>query len=171
MGSHFWFNEGMWECNFCCYLSLVLLNCLSFVIFFGRLFHSFLFYFQALFISYGPSFKSEFTTDPFENIELYNLLAGNNLYRPQRSCGQGNIFTPVCHSVHRGVSASVHAGIPPPQSRPPRSSPPRADTPPSEPGTPPGTRHPPGTRYTPLGLSTPRGTKYTPLGLSTPPWD
>ena len=23
-------------------------------------------------------------------------------YRPQRSCGQGNIFTPVCHSVHRG---------------------------------------------------------------------
>ena len=37
-------------------------------------------------------------------------------YRPQRSCGQGNIFAPVCHSVHRGegVSASVHAGIPPP---------------------------------------------------------
>ena len=25
-----------------------------------------------------------------------------NFYRPQRSCGQGNIFTPVCHSVHRG---------------------------------------------------------------------
>ena len=23
-------------------------------------------------------------------------------YRPQRSCGQGNIFTPVCHSVHKG---------------------------------------------------------------------
>ena len=23
-------------------------------------------------------------------------------YRPQRSYGQGNIFTPVCHSVHRG---------------------------------------------------------------------
>ena len=39
-------------------------------------------------------------------------------YRPQRSCGQGNVFTRVCHSVHRGVgvSASVHAGIPhPPQ--------------------------------------------------------
>ena len=29
-------------------------------------------------------------------------------YRPQRSCGQGNIFTPVCHSVHRGV-VSQHA--------------------------------------------------------------
>ena len=35
-------------------------------------------------------------------------------YRPQRSCGQGNIFTPVCYSVHRGGSPSVHAGIPPP---------------------------------------------------------
>ena len=23
-------------------------------------------------------------------------------YRPQRSCGQGNIFAPVCHSVYRG---------------------------------------------------------------------
>ena len=23
-------------------------------------------------------------------------------YRPKRSFGQGNIFTPVCHSVHRG---------------------------------------------------------------------
>ena len=25
-------------------------------------------------------------------------------YRPKRSFGQGNIFTSVCHSVHRGVS-------------------------------------------------------------------
>ena len=30
--------------------------------------------------------------------QVYTL----NYYRPQRSCGQGNIFTPVCHSVHRG---------------------------------------------------------------------
>ena len=27
---------------------------------------------------------------------------------------QGSVFTPVCHSVHRGVSAPVHAGIYPP---------------------------------------------------------
>ena len=33
-------------------------------------------------------------------------------YRPQRSCGQGYVFTRVCDSVHGG-SASVHAGIPP----------------------------------------------------------
>ena len=52
-----------------------------------------------------------------------------DFYRPQRSCGQGNIFTPICHSFCR--SASVHAGIPPsPRSRPPRSRPPQDQAPP-----------------------------------------
>ena len=83
-------------------------------------------------------------------------------YRPQRSCDQGNIFAPVCHSVHGGGgSTSVHAGIPPPQKQtPPRSRhPPKADTllprqqtpleadTPQEQTprkqTPPGSRHPP----------------------------
>ena len=27
-----------------------------------------------------------------------------NFYRPQRSCGQGYVFTRVCDSVHRGGS-------------------------------------------------------------------
>ena len=49
----------------------------------------------------------------------------------KRSLGQGNIFTPVCHTVHRGC-ASVHDGIPPP---------------------PPGTRHPP--QPVPLGPGLP----------------
>ena len=30
------------------------------------------------------------------------VVKTDNYYRPQQSCGQGNIFTPVCHSVHRG---------------------------------------------------------------------
>ena len=67
----------------------------------------------------------------------------------KRSLGQGNIFTPVSHSVHRGESASVHAGIPPPpqtghtpldqtpQTRHPHL--PRPDTP--RPRTPPGAEH------------------------------
>ena len=54
---------------------------------------------------------------------------------------QGNMFTPVCHSVHRGVlpqgSASVHAGIhtaplgrhPPPGQTPPGRHPPDRHTP------------------------------------------
>ena len=58
-------------------------------------------------------------------------------YRPQRSCGQDNIFTSVCHSVHRGVSGA---------------DPPGADTPRA--GTPPGRHTPPG-RYTPPGKYTP----------------
>lgn len=31
---------------------------------------------QALFVAYGPDFKSGVEVDPFENIELYNLMAG-----------------------------------------------------------------------------------------------
>ena len=70
------------------------------------------------------------------------------IYRPQRSCGQGNIFTPVCHSVHRGegVSASVHAGIP----HPPEQTPPRAETPLEHTPPPWSTHHPPRSRH-PLG--------------------
>ena len=56
-----------------------------------------------------------------------------HFYRPQRSC-EDYVFTPVCHSVHRGGSASVHAGIPPP---------PRAGTPRRTRHSPPPTRHPP----------------------------
>ena len=37
----------------------------------------------------------------------------------KRSLGQGNIFAPVCHSVHGGGSASVHAGITPREQTPP----------------------------------------------------
>ena len=37
-----------------------------------------------------------------EKVELFLSLIDMHFYRPQRSCGQGNIFTPVCHSVHRG---------------------------------------------------------------------
>ena len=61
--------------------------------------------------------------------------------------GQGNVFTGVCDSVHGGgVSASVHAGMPPP---PPRADTPRADTlqeqtPPPREQTPPGADTPPG---------------------------
>ena len=50
----------------------------------------------------------------------------NCFYLPQRSCGQGYVFTRVCNSVHGGGSASVHAGIPPPGA-----------------DIPPGSRHPP----------------------------
>ena len=74
------------------------------------------------------------------------------LYRPQRSCGQGNIFTPVCHSVHRGGLSACWDATPrdyvPPGTTYPRDY------------IPPGTTYPPGLG-TPLGLQTPR-TMYPP---------
>ena len=65
-------------------------------------------------------------------------------YRPQRSCGQGNVFTRVCDSVHRG---GLQAGrTPPPDQadppgpgRPPwtRENPPAPGRPPTHQGEPP----------------------------------
>ena len=97
----------------------------------------------------------------------YKLGKAIHFYRPQRSCGQGNIFTPVCHSVHGGGggSASVHAGIPTPQTRPP----PGADTPWTRPPPPPRTRPP--LDQTPLGADSPPGAdtprEQTPLKKKT----
>ena len=50
-------------------------------------------------------------------------------YRPQRSCGQSNVFTGVCDSVHRGGGVCFSAcwdTRPPPreQTRPPGADPP-----------------------------------------------
>ena len=103
---------------------------------------------HSLFVSFKEHFLNlqwQLLPIPILDVELRSLLVisrGLTCYRPQRSCGQGNIITPVCHSVHRGVSASVHAGIPhpsradtPPEQTPlprahtPGSRPPRADTP------------------------------------------
>ena len=81
-------------------------------------------------------------------------------YRPQRSCAQGNIFTLVCHSVHRGGLPQCMLGYQPPwadtllRSRhPSQSRTPREQTPPL--GGPPPRPHPP------LGADTPG---------ADPPW-
>ena len=55
-----------------------------------------------------------------------------HFYRPQRSCGQGYVFTRVCDSVNRGGGGV--SGEPP--SGPRRNPPDQAD-PPSAPGRPP----------------------------------
>ena len=91
-------------------------------------------------------------------------------YRPQRSCGQGNIFTPVCHSVHRG-------GVCLSYQTPPSRHPPGADTPPRE-QTPPGadtpqSKHPleqtpPQSRHTPPQEQTHTPQEQTPPGADTP---
>ena len=68
----------------------------------------------------------------------------------KRSLGQGNIFTPVCHSVHRGeyLGRNPPGQVHPPAGTTPRQvHPPGPGTPP-RPGTPPG-QVPPGPGYTP----------------------
>ena len=68
--------------------------------------------------------------------------------------GQGNIFTSVCQEFcPQGgrVSASVHAGISPPEQSPPDHAPPGPGTPLSRP---PQSRHPP-----PPGPGTPPGSR------------
>ena len=98
-----------------------------------------------------------------------------NYYRPQRSCGQGNIFTPVCHSVHGGGGFCLNAcwDTNPPGPDPPRPGThhrPGADTPQSRP--PPGTRSPPDlhTHTPPPSRSPPEQTPPgTPPGSRHPP--
>ena len=106
----------------------------------------------------------------------------SNFYRPKRSFGQGNIFTPVCHSVHGGVPDQAppqdqagtlprdQAGTPPRtrQVHPPRT---RQVHPQDQAGTPPRGRHPP--EQTPPGADTPRSRHPPgadiPPGADTPP--
>ena len=59
---------------------------------------------------------------------------------PAKKLGQGYLFTGMCDSVHRGVSASVHAGITAPLEHIPLLP---DQVPPWD------QVHPPGTRYTP----------------------
>ena len=84
-----------------------------------------------------------------------------NFYRPQRSCGQGNIFTPVCHSFcsQGGVclSACWDTTTPhPPGADPPGSRPPWEQTPPH-----PRDQNPPGPD--PPGADTPRDQTPAPV--------
>ena len=38
----------------------------------------------------------------------FEFFSGNSANICKRSLGQGNVFTPVCHSVHKWVCASQH---------------------------------------------------------------
>ena len=87
--------------------------------------------------------KAPFRRDLTESINSLKYF-----YRSQPSCGQGNIFVPVCHTVHRGMclpQCMLGYHTPweqtPPQSRhPPEQIPPGADTPRG--ADPLGSRHP-----------------------------
>ena len=50
----------------------------------------------------NSSWSSAVTLDRCLDHKCLTNLFHFKFYRPQRNCGQGNIFTPVCHSVHGG---------------------------------------------------------------------
>ena len=83
-------------------------------------------------------------------------------YRPQRSCGQGYVFTRVCDSVHTGGGGVLQAGrTPRPGRHPPQlREPPRPSRHPPGPG-----RHPPGWENPPSDQAdTPPQLREPPLG-------
>ena len=117
----------------------------------------------------------------YDNVTLrrgqHFIFAYGYFYRPQRSCGQGNIFTPVCHSVHRGGVCLSACWDNTPQSRQPPWSrlPPRPDTPPGA-DTPPDLTDPPTGHlrprkyfYTCLSFCSQGGSASVHAGITTPP--
>ena len=87
--------------------------------------------------------RNHFLFTPLLASTTVGTLEFRYIYRPQRSC-EGYVFTPVCHSVHRGgvcLSACWDTTPSPRTRHPPRpGTPPPEQTPPPGPGTPPGSR-------------------------------
>ena len=76
-------------------------------------------------------------------LRVLKFKMRRNNYWPQRSCGQGYVFTRVCDSVNRGSLPQCMLGYhtPPQEQTPPRSRPPGSRHPSRE-QTPLGSRHP-----------------------------
>ena len=84
------------------------------------------------------------------------LLFPQIYYRPQRSCGQGYVFTRVCDSVHRGDGL--------PQCMLGRKQPPQKKAPLRKEALP-GRKHPLGRKQPPQEGSTPREGSTPPPGI------
>ena len=100
-----------------------------------------------LILGRGHISKSLFTIlHNWLSIEVHHCTKPYETLLPAATkLGQGNVFTSVCDSVHRGgcLSQCMLGCQPPPDQRPPwtRQAPPRPGRPPPRPG-----RHPPGSR-------------------------
>ena len=62
---------------------------------------------QASFLAYGPALKENYQTEPFQNIELYNLMACKFEHAHKVSC---NRYSPLTQNVflHYDVLLLVH---------------------------------------------------------------
>ena len=74
---------------------------------------------QANFFSQFDVFSGKINCKRVCRVRSRSITPGirhwSQFYRPQTKLRKGNVFTPVCHSVHRG-SAPVRAGIHPPET-------------------------------------------------------
>ena len=104
----------------------------------------------------------------------FTKICANTCYRPQRSCGQGNVFTGVCLSTGgEGVCLSACWDARPPWTR--QTPPDQADTPldqadpPDQADTPGPGRHPQPGRYPPRpSRHPPRPGRHPPDQADTP---
>ena len=98
------------------------------------------------------------------------LLFHSHNYRPQRSCGQGNVFTGVCLSTGEGgclPQCMLGCHTPPGTRQTPRwRTPPGPGRPPQDQADPPGWRNCP-----PPGPGRPPQMENSPGTRQTPPWD
>ena len=104
----------------------------------------------------------------WHSTKLVTVEEGKHILPPATKLGQGYVFTGMCDSVHKGGSASVHAGMHPPGAdtlpgpcplgadtppgtdTPPGADTPREQTPPR--GDTPHSRHPPRSRHPPNSM-------------------
>ena len=136
------------------YINQLLFQC-KFFFFFWKIILSPIRFLGVSFHTPSAPFQPEGSSNKWPTLASRDFFRN---YRPQRSCGQGDIFKlSVNHSVHRGGSASVHAGI----TRPGTSH-----TTPRTSHTSPRTRHPK-TSHTPETSHSPQ-TRHPP-GPGTPP--
>ena len=97
-------------------------------------------------------------------------------YRPQRSCGQGYVFTRVCDSVHGGGGSrsppgreeAPQHGDPPWHGDPRQGDPPPSRETPLAKRPPPGMGRPPGKENPPAGRTHPPPRQGEPPGKETP---
>ena len=110
------------------------------------------------FVTVGSSFLYSLpmiVLDILGIFAVFKFAHSNLYYRPQRSCGQGNVFTGVCLSTGRGgclPQCMLGCHTPPGPGRPPwdQGDPPGPGRPPWDQADPPGTRQtPPGPGRTP----------------------
>ena len=117
---------------------------------------------KSLILQAKPSYLSqEDITVEHKRSKVQSLLQVT-FYWPQRSCGQGYVFTHVCDSVHRG---GLRAGRTPPG----RENPPRPGRPTLDRETPLDRENPPDQADTPLAGRTPPGPGRPPWTGRTPP--